>query len=99
MLRITVDGGERWTLHGPDGEKTGKRQERGADYFCVACPYCQMQFDKVQNMMLARRCYGMFLPSILYLQLLVLCLGIDSHSLGLEMNKLPIIGILQYLFE
>ena len=71
----------------------------GADYICVACPYCQMQFDKVQNMMLARRGYGMFLPSILYLQLLGLCLGIDSHSLGLEMNKLPIIGILQYLFE
>ena len=52
-----------------------------------------MQFDKVQNMMLVRRGYGMFLPSILYLQLLGLCLGIDSHSLGMEMNTLPITGI------
>jgi heterodisulfide reductase subunit B len=71
----------------------------GADYLCVSCPYCQMQFDKVQEMMLSRRGSEMSLPSILFLQLLGLCLGIDSPSLGLEMNRLPITGIQQFLFE
>jgi heterodisulfide reductase subunit B2 len=80
-------------------KKLVNARKGGADYLCVACPYCQMQFDKVQQMMLARRGSEMFLPSILYLQLLGLCLGIDSQRLGLERNRLPITGVHQYLFE
>ena len=80
-------------------KKLANAKQGGADYICVACPYCQMQFDKVQHMMLTRRGSEMFLPSILYPQLLGLCLGIDSQRLGLERNKLPITGIQQYLSE
>ncbi len=80
-------------------KKLVNAKKGGADYLCVACPYCQMQFDKVQKMMLAHRGSEVSLPSILFLQLLGLCLGIDSHRLGLEMNRLPITGIQQFLSE
>jgi len=80
-------------------KKLVNAKKGGADYLCVVCPYCQMQFDKVQNMMLAHRGSEVSLPSILFLQLLGLCLGIDSHRLGLEMNRLPITGIQQFLSE
>ncbi|MEW6374848.1 MAG: heterodisulfide reductase-related iron-sulfur binding cluster, partial [Thermodesulfobacteriota bacterium] len=69
----------------------GKRS--GADYLCVACPYCHLQFDKVQKMILSQRNVNHPLPSILYTQLLGLSLGIDKKILGLEMNEIPIGGI------
>ena len=74
-------------------------RKAGADFVCVSCPYCLMQFDRMQDLMHSCRNSGALLPSILYLQILGLCLGVDSQSLGLEMNKLPITGILQFLSE
>jgi len=70
-----------------DGKKSG------ADYVCAACPYCHIQFDKVQKMILSQRNVNHPLPSILYTQLLGLSLGIDRKALGLEMNEIPITGI------
>jgi heterodisulfide reductase subunit B len=78
-------------------KKLENAKRAGADYLCVACPYCQMQFDKVQDIMLSHRSSELLLPAILYPQLLGLCLGIDLPNLGLEENKLPIIGIQQFL--
>jgi len=74
-----------------DGKKSG------ADYVCAACPYCHIQFDKVQKMILAQRNANHPLPSILYTQLLGLTMGIDKRALGLEMNEIPISGIEELL--
>ncbi|MEE9121703.1 MAG: CoB--CoM heterodisulfide reductase iron-sulfur subunit B family protein [Syntrophobacteria bacterium] len=71
--------------------KDGKQS--GADYLCAACPYCQIQFDTVQEMILADRGGDHHLPSILYPQLLGLSMGINGETLGLKMNQLPISGI------
>jgi len=80
-------------------KKLANAREAGADYLCVSCPYCLTQFDRVQNMMLSRRGSKVLLPSMLYTQLLGLCLGIDPQELRMEMNKLPITGIQQFLSE
>jgi len=69
----------------------------GADYVCAACPYCHIQFDKVQKMILSQRNMNHPLPSILYTQLLGLSMGIDRKALGLEMNEIPISGIEELL--
>ncbi len=69
-------------------KKLASAREAGADFICVACPYCQMQFDRVQEMMLHRRHLTSKLPSIVYPQLIGLCLGIDPKHLGLDKNRL-----------
>jgi len=69
----------------------------GADYLCVACPYCQMQFDAVQKMIVDERGADYRLPAILYPQLLGLAMGIDRRFLGIEMNKMNISGIEAFL--
>jgi heterodisulfide reductase subunit B len=74
-----------------DGKKSG------GDYVCAACPYCHIQFDKVQKMILSQRNVNHPLPSILYTQLLGLTLGIDRKILGLEMNEIPISKIEELL--
>jgi heterodisulfide reductase subunit B len=74
-----------------DGKKSG------ADYVCAACPYCHLQFDKVQKMILSQRNLNHPLPSVLYPQLLGLNLGIDRKALGMEMNEIPITGIEELL--
>jgi heterodisulfide reductase subunit B len=58
-----------------------------------------MQFDKMQSMMASRRGSEPIIPSLLYQQLLGLCLGIDSHRLGLHQNQVPINGVHNYLVE
>jgi len=65
-------------------------QESGADYLCVACSYCQLQFDKVQKIMVSDRNIDNSLSSILYPQLLGLSMGIDAETLQLGMNELDI---------
>ncbi len=57
-----------------------------ADYLCVACPYCQMQFDKVQQMMVSRPDTNHLLSSIVYPQLLGISMGISGKELGMNMN-------------
>jgi len=74
-----------------DGRKSG------ADYICAACPYCHIQFDKVQKMILSQRNVNHPLPSILYTQLLGLSMGVGKKALGLEMNEIPIGGIVELL--
>jgi heterodisulfide reductase subunit B len=74
-------------------------KKAGADFLCVACSYCQIQFDHVQKILLSRRGEEHQLPSILYPQLLGLSLGIDSETLGLRMNQVPIKDIEYYLLD
>ncbi len=72
-------------------------KESGADYICDACAYCHMQFDTVQRMLNNVRGGNHLLPAILYPQLLGLSLGIDSKTLGLEMNQIDITSIKGFL--
>lgn len=73
--------------------------QSGADYLCTACPWCQLQFDKVQNMIASKRGSNHQLPSILYPQLLGLGMGIDEMTLGLNMNQIDVSGIKTYLSQ
>jgi heterodisulfide reductase subunit B len=60
--------------------------EAGARCLTTACPFCQIQFDTVPLRMAFERGGRHYLPSILYPQLLGLCLGLDRTDLGLESN-------------
>jgi len=73
----------------------GKRA--GADYLCVACPFCQMQFGRVQKMMTASSDMDKCLLSIVYPQLLGLAMGIGVNELGINMNILDISSIESFL--
>ena len=57
-----------------------------AAYLTTACPFCQIQFDTVQNQIEPRPGTNHRVPSILYPQLLGLCLGLDKETLGLDGN-------------
>jgi heterodisulfide reductase subunit B len=80
-------------------KKLNDGKESGAEYLCVACPYCHLQFDMVQKKIIAQRGVNHPLPSILYPQLLGLSLGIDQETLGLKMNQIPSSGIEKLLIE
>ncbi len=80
-------------------KKLNDGKESGAEYLCVACPYCHLQFDTVQKRIIAQRGVNHPLPSILYPQLLGLSLGIDRETLGLKMNQIPSSGIEKLLIE
>lgn len=69
----------------------------GADYLCVACPYCQMQFDRVQKMMSSDMKENRRLASIVYPQLLGLGMGIAGEELGINENELDISHIETFL--
>lgn len=72
-------------------------KQAGADYLCVACPYCQMQFDTVQQMMVSAQKLNQSLPSIVFPQLLGLAMGIDGNSLGLSRHVLDISRLESFL--
>ena len=69
----------------------------GADYLCVACPYCQMQFDRVQKMMSSDTQKSRRLASIVYPQLLGLGMGIAGEELGIGENELDISNIESFI--
>ena len=78
-------------------KKVEDARQSGAEYLCVSCVFCQLQFDKVQKRLSEKRAKKYSLPSILYPQLLGLSLGIDSETLGIDQNELSISGIIDYL--
>ena len=69
----------------------------GADFLCVACPCCQMQFDKVQHMISSFRNMDYRLLSIVFPQLLGLAMGISGKALGMNLNMLDISSIESFL--
>jgi len=73
-----------------DGKKAG------ADYLCTACPWCHLQFDSVQKMMIEQRRLNNHLPAILFPQLLGLAMGIDKQTLGINMNQIDISAIVPW---
>jgi heterodisulfide reductase subunit B len=72
-------------------------KQAGADYLCVACPYCQMQFDRVQQMMVSVRNLNYSLSSIVFPQLLGLAMGIEGNALGMSRHVLDISRIESFL--
>lgn len=79
------------------GKKLRDGKKAGAHFLCTACPFCHQQFDAVQKVMVSRNGKGDYLGSILYPQLLGLCMGIDAESLGFKQNKLDISNIVSFL--
>lgn len=79
------------------GKKIKEAQKAGAQYFCTSCPYCQIQFDTVQEMIMSENKVNNQIPSIVFPQLLGLTMEIEPEKLGLEKNKLDITRIESYL--
>ncbi len=67
-------------------KKIVSAKDAGADFLCVACPYCQLQFDRLQRIYLAKNGSKFRLPSILFTQLLGLALGLKPDRVGIDRN-------------
>jgi heterodisulfide reductase subunit B len=78
-------------------KKIDNARASGADYLCLACSYCQVQFDRVQKRLAEKGRIPDPMPSILFTQLLGLCMGIDPFVLGIQENQLDISPILNAL--
>jgi len=81
-------------------KKLTSATQSGAQFLCDACPYCHLQLDTVQKMMMAKNPgTNHSIAPILYTQLLGLSLGIDTKTLGLAMNQIDITEIEGFLSE
>jgi len=69
-------------------KRINQARAAGAEYLCVACTYCQIQFDTVQKIMISEERIPDPLPSILYPQLLGLCMGFSAQELGMDSHDL-----------
>jgi len=79
-------------------KKLTSATQSGAQFLCDACPYCHLQLDTVQQMMMAKSPgTNHSIAPILYTQLLGLSLGIDTKTLGLAMNQIDITGVEEFL--
>jgi len=78
-------------------KKLADAKRVGADYLCVACPYCHLQFDRVQQMMVSLRDTNSRLCTVVYPQLLGLAMGIEGNALGIDMNVLDMSSIVSFL--
>lgn len=67
-------------------KKLSNAKKSGADYLCTACPFCHLQFDFLQKRMVENNGNSKHLASVLYPQLLGLCMGINKETLGIGMN-------------
>jgi heterodisulfide reductase subunit B len=80
-------------------KKVTNARQSGAEYLCVGCPYCHIQFDTVQTILHKERGGNHLLAPILYPQLLGLSMGMESHVLGLGLNHIGITSIEKFLQE
>jgi heterodisulfide reductase subunit B len=78
-------------------KKLADARNAGAHYLTTGCTFCQVQFDSVQEMMATVRGTNHHVPSILYPQLLGLCMGLDKDILMLDRNRIDITGIEGFL--
>lgn len=72
------------------GRKLSDAKRSGADYLCVACPYCQMQFGRVQQIMALQRHMDIGVLSVLFPQILGLAMGIKGNELGMDRHVLDV---------
>jgi heterodisulfide reductase subunit B2 len=74
-------------------KKIANARQAEADVLCVGCTHCQMQFERVREMMRNEDKQNLSLPSILYPQLLGLSLGLDGQALGIDKKVLELIEL------
>ncbi|MDY6953546.1 MAG: CoB--CoM heterodisulfide reductase iron-sulfur subunit B family protein [Thermodesulfobacteriota bacterium] len=78
-------------------KKLTDARSAGAHYLTTGCVFCQMQFDTIQKQMETNGDTNDHVPSILYPQLLGLCMGLDKEILGLDNNEIDISGVQDFL--
>ncbi|MGD8611210.1 MAG: CoB--CoM heterodisulfide reductase iron-sulfur subunit B family protein [Desulfobacterales bacterium] len=78
-------------------KKIDSARQAGAQFICTACPYSHLQFDRVQKRMNAQPNNGGPLASILYPQLLGLCMGLDEQTLGISKGEIDLSNITSFL--
>lgn len=78
-------------------KKLAGAKKVGAHYLTTACPFCQIQFDTVQKQIAGEPGTNHQVPSILYPQLLGICMGLDKGTLGLDSNHIDIAKIENFL--
>ena len=78
-------------------KKIASAREASANFICTACPYTQLQFDKIQAYWSAGADDAELLAPILYPQLLGLSMGIDEKILGIADNEIDLSGITSFL--
>lgn len=101
-LKLNCCGAPAWGSNDPlsislTDKKIADAKTNGADFLCVACVYCQLQFDRVQQLQVAQSPEKRSLASVLYTQLLGLALGIEAHTLGLDQNCMDTTGLSAFL--
>lgn len=67
-------------------DKMADAKRAGADFICTACPWCQLQFNKVQP----QTPHSARLPAILFPQLLGMAMGLAPASLGITDETLQL---------
>ncbi len=77
-------------------KKITNAQQAGADFLCTACPYCQMQFDTIQNKISKARSDNHPLAAITYPQLIGLSMGMAPKALKIDDNEIPLSSITQF---
>jgi len=60
-----------------------------ADVMCTACPFCYLQFERSRDALASESRGDLSIPSLSFVQLLGLALGIDGSALGVHGFKLP----------
>lgn len=69
----------------------------GADYFCTACPYCQLQFEAFRKSEGFRDTDNHCPSAILFSQLLGLAMGMDHNLLSTQKEESEILTIEDFL--
>jgi heterodisulfide reductase subunit B len=65
-------------------KKLESAKRAGADVICSACPYCLIQFERAQRILLSTHEIDFTLPSVAYVQLVGLSLGMAESDLGVS---------------
>ena len=78
-------------------KKLADAKRAGAHYLATGCPFCQIQFDTMQQTIESERGTNHHVSAILYPQLLGLCMGIDKAILGLHNTQIDIAGVENFL--
>ena len=80
-------------------KKLEDAEKSEAHALCVACTYCQIQFDTVQKEHIAGKKSKVSMPSVLYPQLLGLAMGMDPGVLGMDMNGIKPDNVLNFVSQ
>lgn len=67
--------------------KINAAMKAGADLFCTVCANCQVQFDKVQRIIVSQRDVTRALPSISFAQLFGMSLGMEMTAMGFDKHE------------